>query len=131
LPRHSFRDKNPEQDDIKSDAGAGCGKREKGCYGQRAAWGPQTLRQIRFSSRFKKDYKRRVKQNKNIALLNNVIEKLAAGEMLPPNLRNHSLFGNLKGYRELHLSPDWLLIYRMAQNELQLARLGSHSELFD
>jgi mRNA interferase YafQ len=89
------------------------------------------LRQIRVSSRFKKDYKKAVKQHKNIALLDSVIEKLAAGEMLPPNLRGHFLFGNFKGYRELHLAPDWLLIYRIAHNELQLARLGSHSELFE
>jgi mRNA interferase YafQ len=72
-----------------------------------------------------------MKQHKNIALLDGVIEKLSAGEAPGPNLRDHPLFGNLKGYRELHLEPDWLLIYRKTDTELQLARLGSHSELFE
>ncbi|MCJ7728610.1 MAG: type II toxin-antitoxin system YafQ family toxin [Sedimentisphaerales bacterium] len=89
------------------------------------------MRQICISSRFQKDYKKAAKQHKNIALLNSVINKLAASEMLQPNLRDHLLFGNFKGYRELHLEPDWLLIYRITHSELQLARLGSHSELFE
>ena len=85
------------------------------------------------SKRFKKDYKLANKQQKDISLLKDVIEKLRKKEKLPKGLQDHKLFGKLKKYRELHLEPDWLLIYRIDydKNELKLARLGSHSELYE
>ena len=56
---------------------------------------------------------------------------LAGGEALPERYRNHSLRGNWKSYRDAHLEPDWLLIYRVAGDELHLTRTGSHADLFD
>jgi mRNA interferase YafQ len=50
---------------------------------------------------------------------------------LPERYRNHSLRGNWKSYRDAHLEPDWLLIYRVAGDELHLTRTGSHADLFD
>jgi mRNA interferase YafQ len=88
------------------------------------------LRVIRRSSRFKKDYKKAKKQHKNISQLEDVICKLAKGEPLSPKFKDHPLTGNVRGYRELHLAPDWLLIYQVTSQELLLARTGSHSELF-
>ena len=84
------------------------------------------------SSQFKKDHKSAIKQNKDLELLIQVIQKLANGERLSSNFRDHKLTGRLRDYRELHLQPDWLLIYRVdkANDELQLVRLGSHSELY-
>jgi mRNA interferase YafQ len=84
------------------------------------------------SSRFKKDYKLAKRQQKNLSLLRDVIEKLLKKQQLPDTFRDHKLTGSLKEYRELHLEPDWLLIYRIDENEeeLKLARLGSHSELY-
>jgi mRNA interferase YafQ len=84
------------------------------------------------SSRFKKDCKLAKKQNKDLGLLVDIIKKLANKENIPSKFRDHKLSGRLKDYRELHLQPDWLLIYKIneANNELQLARLGSHSELY-
>jgi mRNA interferase YafQ len=84
------------------------------------------------SSKFKKDYKLAKKQKKDLGLLVDIIQKLANRENIPSKFRDHKLSGRLKDYRELHLQPDWLLIYRIdeANNELQLARLGSHSELY-
>lgn len=84
------------------------------------------------SSKFKKDYKLAKKQKKDLELLVHIIQKLANGENPPSKFRDHKLTGRLKDYRELHLQPDWLLIYRVDEvnNELQLARLGSHSELY-
>jgi len=84
------------------------------------------------SSKFKKDYKLAKKQKKDLGLLIDIIQKLANRENISSKLRDHKLSGRLKDYRELHLQPDWLLIYRIdeANNELQLARLGSHSELY-
>lgn len=84
------------------------------------------------SSRFKKDYKLAKRQQKNLSLLIDVIEKLVNKQQLPEKFRDHKLTGSLKEYRELHLEPDWLLIYRIDENEeeLKLARLGPHSELY-
>jgi mRNA interferase YafQ len=83
------------------------------------------------SSKFKKDYKLAKRQQKNLSLLRNVIEKLDKKEEFPDKFRDHKLSGSLKEYRELHLEPDWLLIYRIDnEEELKLARLGSHSELY-
>jgi len=56
---------------------------------------------------------------------------LAENKPLPENYRDHALIGNWKGYRECHLKPDLLLIYRSEESDvLKIARLGSHSELF-
>lgn len=84
------------------------------------------------TTQFKKDYKQAVKQKKDIAELNRIIDKLAEGEQLPEKNRDHLLSGNWRGHRECHIEPDWLLIYKIDNNVLvlTLARTGSHSELF-
>jgi len=84
------------------------------------------------SGRFKRDYKQAKRQHKNLHLLKDVIEQLVKRQKLPDKFRDHKLTGSLKEYRELHLEPDWLLIYRIDHNEdeLKLARLGPHSELY-
>ena len=84
------------------------------------------------SSRFKKDYKLAKRQHKDISLLRDIIEKLVNKQLIPDKFCDHKLTGILKEYRELHIEPDWLLIYRIDDNEeeLKLARLGSHSELY-
>jgi len=87
------------------------------------------LKGIRRSSRFKKDYKKAKKQHKDTNLLEDVITKLAKGEPLSPEYKDHPLRGSLGEFRELHLEPDWLLIYQITSQELLLARVGSHSEL--
>ncbi len=56
---------------------------------------------------------------------------LLSGKSLPENNRDHALIGDWMGYRECHIKPDLLLIYRkLDADTLRLARLGSHSELF-
>lgn len=88
--------------------------------------------EVVFTNQFKKDYKLAKKQGKNIALLKNVIQQLADGEELPPKYRDHLLAGNYAGYRECHILPDWLLVYKK-QDEIMvlfLFRIGSHSDLF-
>lgn len=86
--------------------------------------------QIKYSSRFRKDYKKAVKQNKDIDHLKAVIDKLSKKEKLDTRYFDHQLTGKLRGYRNCHIEPDWLLIYKSSDTELLLARLGSHSELF-
>ena len=92
------------------------------------------MRSIKRSTTFKKDYKR-VKANpkhaKNLnAQLSSLLQMLVQDKPLPDTYRDHDLIGNWKGFRECHLKPDLLLIYRQLDDELQLARLGSHNELF-
>ena len=86
------------------------------------------------SKKFKKDLKRITKQGKNREFIDDIIEKLQRKEPLPQKNCDHSLMGGYKGYRECHITPDWLLIYRITNNSslelLELTRTGSHSELF-
>ena len=87
---------------------------------------------IEMSTKFKKDYKKMVKRGYNPALLEEVVELLRQQIPLPPKNRDHELSGNYVGYRECHLSPDWLLVYKVDKGELilVLARTGTHSDLF-
>lgn len=56
---------------------------------------------------------------------------LCEGEPLPPRHRDHPLKGEWRGFRDAHIEPDWLLLYRVEGDELQLARTGSHADLFE
>jgi len=87
---------------------------------------------IRFNQ-FKRDYKLMIKQNRDISVLNSLITDLYNQKPLPPNYRDHILIGNYAGYRECHVAGagDWLLIYKIKNKVLMLARTGTHSELFD
>lgn len=85
---------------------------------------------IVYTNQFKKDYKRAQKQNKDVNKLRVVIDKLVAKEKLDLRYRDHPLSGNWKGFRDCHLEPDWVLIYKMSEEALILERTGSHSELF-
>lgn len=93
------------------------------------------MRTIERSSAFKKDYKRiksTSRYNKSLDfLVSAVLELLLKDKALPDSNRDHGLSGDWYGYRECHIRPDLLLIYRKADKSiLRLARLGSHSELF-
>ena len=85
---------------------------------------------IVYSSQFKRDYKRVKKQGKDIEKLRTAIEKLVSVGRLEPNYRDHGLSGRWKGHRDCHIEPDWVLIYRISEDELRLERTGSHAELF-
>lgn len=84
------------------------------------------------SNRFKKDLKLALKRNQNISKLQKVIDILASGESLAETYKDHFLTGNYTGFRECHVAPDWLLIYRIEEDELLLFlfRTGIHSDLF-
>ncbi len=85
---------------------------------------------IRQTTRFRRDAKRLQRQGKTLSRLKAVIETLVAQEPLANEYRDHTLTGNWQGFRECHILPDWLLIYRIEGEELQLARTGSHADLF-
>jgi mRNA interferase YafQ len=88
--------------------------------------------QIIPTKQFKKDLKRIAKDStKDLNKLNKIVNLLAEQKQLPKEHKDHQLKGKLRNYRECHIEPDWLLIYR-AQNDilvLSLVRTGSHSDL--
>jgi len=83
------------------------------------------------SAHFRKDVKRLDKRGKDLKKLASMINLLASGAELPPRYRDHPLKGDWNGFRDAHIEPDWLLIYRILDDELQLARTGSHADLFE
>ena len=84
------------------------------------------------SNRFKKDLKLVKKRGLKIDNLRNVVNTLASEEKLDEKYRDHALTGDYRGFRECHVEPDWLLVYRVDQDELELFlfRTGTHSDLF-
>lgn len=86
---------------------------------------------IKYQTAFKKDYKRIKKRGYDTRLLEAIVKKLAAGEKLEEKNHDHALTGNWSGYRECHITPDWLLIYKIDDGELILilTRTGSHVDL--
>lgn len=83
-----------------------------------------------FENRFKKDIKRLQKRGKEMKKLKAVIDKLLEGQDLEATYKDHALTGNWKGYRDCHIEPDWILIYRITEIHLFLVRSGTHSDLF-
>ncbi|MCF0217264.1 MAG: type II toxin-antitoxin system YafQ family toxin [Fibrobacteraceae bacterium] len=83
------------------------------------------------TSAFKGDLKLLLKQHKNVNLLQDVVNTLLRGDVLESKYRDHALVGKWQGFRECHISPDWLLIYLKNENQLilTLTRTGSHSNL--
>ena len=92
------------------------------------------MRTIERSTAFKRDYKREVKGRHRATLdadLMPVLAALADDKPLEPRQRDHDLSGDWAGYRDCHIKPDLVLIYRKSgANTLRLAPLGSHSEVF-
>ncbi|OCH01447.1 type II toxin-antitoxin system YafQ family toxin [Aliivibrio fischeri] len=86
---------------------------------------------LEYSTQFKKDFKKITKMPiSDIIEVGNIISKLQRNETLAPKNVDHSLTGNWSGFRDCHIKPDLVLIYRIFDGQLQLARIGSHSDLF-
>ena len=86
---------------------------------------------IVFTGRMKRDVKLMKKRHKNIDLLIDILDKLSKGETLPGKNKDHQLKGEWQDFRECHIEPDWLLIYRIDKGELVLiaTATGSHADL--
>lgn len=87
---------------------------------------------IRYLNSFKKDYKRIKRRGYNIDLLEEVVTLLVEQRPLPSKYKDHNLYGDFIGCRECHITPDWLLIYEINNDDLILflTRTGSHSDVF-
>ena len=88
---------------------------------------------VKFTSAYKKGYKRAKKRGLNLQLLDDVVDELRQGHKLADKYHDHTLHGNWEGFRECHIQPDWLLVYLIEDDilTLTLSETGTHSELFD
>lgn len=84
----------------------------------------------RYTSAFKKDFKRAQKRGWETGRLRQVIDLLLNESPLPEIYRDHPLRGNYAGMRDCHIEPDWVLIYEIENDELILRRTGAHADLF-
>ncbi len=89
--------------------------------------------QIRFANRMKRDVKRLKKRGKDLLKLETTLDILASQRDLPERYKDHSLKGEWQDFRECHIEPDWLLIYKIEEQELILyaTATGSHADLFE
>jgi len=82
------------------------------------------------TNRFKKDVQTAKKRGKQMSKLREIMTKLIMAEPLDEKHRDHVLIGAYTGRRECHIEPDWLLIYKLDENEIIFERTGTHSDLF-
>ena len=87
---------------------------------------------LEYSAQFKKDFKKIAKLPiPDVIEVGHVIKQLLLGETLSEKYVDHLLTGNWQNYRDCHVKPDLVLIYKVDTDALKLARIGSHSELFN
>jgi len=85
---------------------------------------------IVYRNKFKKNLDLMVKRGKNPEKIKLVIIALVNEQPLDPKQKDHHLTGNYKGFRDCHIEPDWVMIYRIKEDTLYLERTGTHSDLF-
>jgi mRNA interferase YafQ len=89
------------------------------------------MRTPTYSSQFHRDVKRLQKRGKDLEKLKTLIRHLLAGDPLSPQYKDHPLKLNWAGYRDVHVEPDWVLIYSATEETVHLERTGTHEELFE
>ena len=88
------------------------------------------MRRPGYTRQFERDLQRMLKRGKDADKLKVVIATLVDEEPLAERYRDHALVGSYRGRRECHVEPDWLLIYKLFEDEIIFERTGSHSDLF-
>lgn len=83
-----------------------------------------------YSGQFKKDIKLAGKRLKDLDKLKEIVCMIIAETPLPPRCREHKLSGKWKGFTDVHIEPDWLLIYIVREQSVRFERTGTHSDLF-
>lgn len=86
---------------------------------------------VEYTTQFKRDLKLAKKRKKNMTELQQIMKKIGREETLNPRFKDHPLTSNWKNHRELHVEPDWLLIYKLIpeENVVIFVRTGTHSDL--
>lgn len=82
------------------------------------------------TSAFKADVKRQQKRGKDMTKLKKLITLLVNQDDISAEYEDHPLQGNWRGYRDAHMEGDWILIYRVEDDDLKLARTGTHQDIF-
>lgn len=85
---------------------------------------------IERTNQFRKDYKLALRRGKKPERIESIIDTLAKQQPLAPRHRPHKLTGDLEGYWECHIEPDYLMLYEYVEDAIFLVRLGTHSDLF-
>lgn len=85
---------------------------------------------VKQTSKFKKDVKLAIKRNKKIVKLKEIMFLIVSEKEIPTKYKNHKLIGLYRDCFECHIEPDWLLVYRIVDNEIIFVATGSHSDLF-
>ena len=88
------------------------------------------MREIDITSSYKKCLKLVLKQGWDIDAVQSVVTQLLRDDILDPNLRDHALAGEFKGFRECHIYGDLVIIYKRSKDILSLYKIGRHQDLF-
>lgn len=90
------------------------------------------MRKVEYTGQFKRDLRLSERRHKNLVSLQKIMKLIENEKPLDLRLKDHSLSGNWSSYRELHIEPDWLLIYKILtdKNTVVFVRTGTHSDLF-
>lgn len=83
-----------------------------------------------YSNQFKRDLKTAQKRGKDMEKIKAVIRLLVEEQPLPPEYKDHPLKGGWRSFRDAHIEPDWVLIYKIAGEEVRFERTGRHTDLF-
>ncbi|MFA5630988.1 MAG: type II toxin-antitoxin system YafQ family toxin [Porticoccaceae bacterium] len=89
------------------------------------------MRQPEYSGQFKRDVKQAQKRGKDMEKLKTLLGLLIKGKPLPATYLDHPLKGDWRGFRDAHIEPDWLLIYKVVGEAVRFERTGRHVDLFD
>lgn len=89
------------------------------------------MRQPVYSGQFKRDVRQAQKRGKDMEKLKSILRLLIEDKALPEPCLDHPLKGPWRGFRDAHIEPDWLLIYKLTGNEVRFERTGRHYDLFD
>ena len=89
------------------------------------------MRQLEYSGQFKRDVKQAQRRGKDMGKLKTLLGLLIAGAELPECYVDHPLKGDWRGFRDAHIEPDWLLLYKIEGNVVRFERTGRHTDLFE
>lgn len=84
-----------------------------------------------YSGQFKRDVERMQRRGKDMEKLKKIVRLLLSGRPLPSSLKDHPLKGEWVNFRDLHIEPDWLLIYKPMCGVVRFERTGTHADLFE
>ena len=84
-----------------------------------------------YSGQFKRDLKVARKRGKDMEKIKKLMRLLIEDQSLPPEYKDHLLKGKWRSFRDAHIEPDWLLIYKIDSESVRFERTGRHIDLFD